>query len=175
MPTSSAYEMNGELGPRSGLLRSILESSAGPWQVHGPLLRSAMTLHATLHRRFPSCTDIVSLSSPAQAPQSGRCYFIHHYSKSPLQSLGRYPQSGLACSLAALVCPQATALSLAPEFGPMRPACTLSLLPFSFSLASLPLPSASSSAFGSLLFRSSSRGSLLLRLQRSRPFPPLLT
>ena len=132
MPTSSTYEMNGELGPRSGLLRSILESSAGPWQVHGPLLRSAMTLHATLHWRFPSCTDIVSLPSAAQAPQSGRCYFIHHYGKSPLQSLGRYSQSGwpVPCLPSFVLKPQLYPWlpNLAPCALPARFPCSLSLL-----------------------------------------------
>ena len=174
MPTSLVYGMSGELGPRSGLLRSILESSAGPWQVHSPLLRSVMVLHATLHWRFPSCTDIVRLLSPARAPQSGRCCFIHHYGKSPLQSLGRYSQSWLARSLPVRTCPHATALSLAPEFGPMRPVCTPSVLPFSFASAFRLLSSASFAALGSFVFRSSSREPFLLRLRWLRPLSPLL-
>ena len=151
MLTNLVYEICYGLGQRSGMLRSILGSSAGPWQVHGPLMRSAMTLHATLHWRVSSCTDMVRLPSPARAPQSGRCCFIHHYGKSPLQSLGRYSQSGLARSLPVRACPHAVALSSAPGFGPLRPAGLPSVLPFPFAPAFLQLPSTSAAALG-LLF-----------------------
>ena len=35
MLTNLVYEICCGLGPRSGMLRSILGSSAGPWQAHG--------------------------------------------------------------------------------------------------------------------------------------------